>query len=151
MPSRQIKDFFYLPIKPPYPIDCLTPPGSILQLASTNLIELPLIVSQVMLDGVTATSPGAVIRTQLVVDSRGRCTAATAQTNGLTTNITPVPHPQLSPNPTTEGATTTTSIVVQSDPQQSASSTQNIDPPSSTVNNANAPGTGSGTQPNPLC
>ena len=151
MPSRQIKDFFYLPIKPPYPIDCLTPPGSILQLASTNLIELPLIVSQVMLDGVTATSPGAVIRTQLVVDSRGRCTAATAQTNGLTTTVTPTTQHQLSPNPTTEGATTTTSIVVQSDPQQSVSSTLNIDPPGSAGENANAPGTGSSSQPNPMC
>ena len=108
-------------------------------------------VSQVMLDGVTATSPAAVIRTQLVVDSRGRCTAATAQTNSLTTNIGPVPTHQLSPNPTTEGATTTTSIVVQSDPQQSVSSTQNIDPPGSTAENANAPGTGSSSQPNPLC
>ena len=146
MPSRQTNDFYLssLPIQ-------LIAPGTILQLASTNLTELPLFVSQVMLDGVTATSPASVIRTQLVVDSRGRCTAATAQTNGLTTNIGPAPQHQLSPNPTTEGATTTTSIVVQSDHQQSVSSTQNIDPPSSTVDNANAPGAGSSTQPNPLC
>ena len=131
---------------------CLGLLGTILQLAFTNLMELSVsFVSQVMLDGVTATSPAAVIRTQLVVDSRGRCTAATAQTNSLTTNIGPVPTHQLSPNPTTEGATTTTSIVVQSDPQQSAPSTQNIDPAGSTADNANAPGTGSSSQPNPLC